>query len=675
MTGDLSPQRRGRIDVTPLAGGRYEVAVLAFDYFAELSLVCGVLAAHRLDIEWGRVRTLDVEGERGPVRRAVDVFRVRPLDGAAPSAEALERDLLELLDLAAAGQGVAARERLNVRLVEALPAAPAAAGGVIEIAFDEAPEAEWTVMDVRGPDAPGFLYAVTSALALRGVYVHEVQVEGGGGAVHDRFLLGRRDGGKLGGGAEEEEALRRAVVLIRQFTALLPAAPDPARALRYFDQLLDQTRALDAATLAAFATPEGLTDLARVLGSSAFLWEDRLRGRAGRFLPLLAGWRQRPPRGRQEHASVLRARLAAAGQGRWPEVVEEFRAEETLLLETRRLLDPTFGLEDFAHALTALAEALVGEAVRALEAALGEEHGHPVSPAGAPCRLAVCALGKFGGAEMGYASDLELVFFYSGPGACLHSGRPAGWFYDELVRAVSSLLAAPEQGLFHLDLRLRPHGSKGPLSCPLDAARDYYRVDGAAAPFERQALVKLRAVAGDAALGAEVLGLRDAFVWSGAPWDGADAVRLRLRQAQELVPRGRFNVKLSRGGLVDAEYTAQYLQVQHGAARPGLRTPSTLQALDALRGEGLLDEDEHRDLRAGYLFWRGVSDALRMLRGQAGDLLLPDEGSDDYGFLARRLGYAGGRRDAAARLAADVARHRARLAALYDARFTPAGRP
>src|SRR6185503_7443779 len=131
--------------------------------------------------------------------------------------------------------------------------------------------------------------------ALRGVYVHAVGVEGGGGGVHDRFLLGRRGGGRLDGAAEQD-ALRRAVVLIRRFTALLPAAPDPARALRYFDQLLDHTRALDAATLAAIEAPEGLADLARVLGSSAFLWEDRLRARLEHLLPLLARWREHPPR-------------------------------------------------------------------------------------------------------------------------------------------------------------------------------------------------------------------------------------------------------------------------------------------------------------------------------------------------------------------------------------------
>jgi len=126
---------------------------------------------------------------------------------------------------------------------------------------------------------------------------------------------------------------------------------------------------------------------------------------------------------------------------------------------------------------------------------------------------------------------------------------------------------------------------------------------------------------------------------------------------------------------VDAEYAVQYLQLQHGAADPALRAPSTLDALDALGAAGVVDAADQAVLGAGYRFWREVADALRIVRGQSGDLLLPEPGSDDYGFLARRLGYPGGRRAAAAALEGDVAHHRRALAALYDRRFTAAAAP
>jgi len=164
--------------------------------------------------------------------------------------------------------------------------------------------------------------------------------------------------------------------------------------------------------------------------------------------------------------------------------------------------------------------------------------------------------------------------------------------------------------------------------------------------------------------------LRDEFVWSGEPWDREDALRLRDRQVRELVPPGRFNVKLSRGGLAEVEYAVQYLQIQHGREHPQLRTRQTLAALGALRDLGNVSPAEHDALREAYLFWRRVADALRMVRGHARDLLLPTEGSEEFRFLARRLGYrAADWQEGARALAADVTRYRDRLASFFDRRF------
>src|SRR5262245_35704283 len=132
LAAGLAPGRRARLAVTAREAGCFDVAVVAFDYFAELSILCGLLASHGLDIEAGHVHTLApaevarAAFRRGraprPVpaaasRRIVDVFRVRPRDGRAPAADELERELLELLDLVAAGRAEEARQRLNLRLV------------------------------------------------------------------------------------------------------------------------------------------------------------------------------------------------------------------------------------------------------------------------------------------------------------------------------------------------------------------------------------------------------------------------------------------------------------------------------------------------------------------------------------------------------------------------------
>jgi [glutamine synthetase] adenylyltransferase / [glutamine synthetase]-adenylyl-L-tyrosine phosphorylase len=682
----LGPDRRARLAVAPVGDGLYEITIAAFDYFAELSILCGLLAVHGLDIESGDAHTLPpaespaaapppppFRGARrrppgAAPRRILDVFRVRPREGA-PDAAALEKELVELLSLVAEGRGLEARERLNVRLAESLDpdtAASPEAGGGVDIRFDNGSDPAWTAMEVRGPDTLGFLYALSNALAMRGLYVHQVRIEGAAGQASDLFRIAHADGTKVEDAAEQE-ALRRSIALIAQFTHLLPWAPDPARALRYFDQFLDRIAERGQAALDLFATPERLRDLARLLGSSAYLWEDVLRASVDRLLPVLADWRARPLRGRAEHIALLRARHERSEDPR--AAVADYKDEEVLLIDAKRLLDPAVTLDAFSAAVGALGEALVEEALAVGVARLESEHGRPLGPDGAPCPVAVLALGKFGGGEMGWASDLELLVAYGGPGRTERSGIDNGAFFDAVVRELVAFIAAPEEGLFRIDLRLRPHGNKGPLASPMESLRDYYRPGGGAAPFERQALVKLRAVAGDAALGQKVERLRDDFVWSAEPWDREASLHLRERQRRELVPPGRFNVKMSRGGLVDVEYAAQYLQVRHGRERPELRTPRTLTALDHLAEAGLLEPADRNGLKDGYLFWRSVTDGLRMLRGHAGDLLLPEDGSDDYGYLARRLGYRGGRREAATALRADVERHAGRVGEIFERLF------
>jgi [glutamine synthetase] adenylyltransferase / [glutamine synthetase]-adenylyl-L-tyrosine phosphorylase len=694
MAAELTSARPARLSLTPREGGRYDVAVVAFDYFAEFSMLCGLLAAHRLDIESGHVHTFAPSREetatvrrrapgrpRGgtgaPARRIVDIFRVRPRGREAPPEDALEAELLELLALVQDGRTEAARERLNRRLVEALaedaalaeaPARIAEALAPLEIAFDNEADPQWTTMDVRGRDTPGFLYALANALALRAIYVHQVRIESVGREARDGFWIAHRDGRKIAS-LEEQQALRVAVALIKQFTHLLPSAPDPALALRYFDQFLDRAMAEGPHALRALGSPEGLRELARLLGSSAFLWEDFLRIQFEHLLPVLGGWRTRELLDREGLRRELQERLrGAASYEDRRRVLNELKDEQVLLADMKHLLDPSVGLERFSAALTDLAEAVVEAAAELASSRVREAHGPPLTAAGRECPFALLGLGKFGGREMGYASDIELMLVYAEPGQTA-SGLDNGRFFEEVVRELTALIDAREEGIFHLDLRLRPHGAKGPLASPLEAMRAYYGPAGEAAPFERQALIKLRAVAGHAALGRAVEAHRDGFVWSDVPWDRENALHLRERQARELVPPGRFNVKYSPGALVEVEYSVQYLQIRHGREHLALRTPSTLCALETLGAAGLVAEDEARQLREAYGFWRRVADGLRMVRGNAKDLLLPADGSDEQGFLARRLGYPGPAREAARALALEVERHRTRVHDFFVRRF------
>jgi glutamate-ammonia-ligase adenylyltransferase len=186
---------------------------------------------------------------------------------------------------------------------------------------------------------------------------------------------------------------------------------------------------------------------------------------------------------------------------------------------------------------------------------------------------------------------------------------------------------------------LRPHGSKGSLANSLAELERYYSRGGLAAPFERQALIKLRHVAGDEALGQKFEEHRNTYVYSKSDWDLASAVDLRRRQVKELVESDQVNIKYSPGGLIDIEYGVQYLQLQHGHRHAALRSQNTLVALAALADTKLLPRKEVESLTAAYLFFRLLIDGLRIVRGHAKDLVLPPADSEAFVFLARRVGY------------------------------------
>ena len=290
-------------------------------------------------------------------------------------------------------------------------------------------------------------------------------------------------------------------------------------------------------------------------------------------------------------------------------------------IDVQHLLDPRMTLADFSQSLTHLAEVVIDKAARISHEQLGGGHG----------AFTICGLGKFGGREMGYASDLELMF--------IHETRESTPYFESLARQTVDFIDALAKGIFHIDLRLRPYGDAGAWSTPFDEFKNYYSANGKAAPFERQALIKLRRVAGDEALGRRVEAHRDAFTYSGTPWDWENALHLRRRQMRELVKPGQINVKYSAGGIIDIEYAVQYMQLLHGPRHPAVRSPNTMEALEQLRRLQIINEGEYELLSEGYRFLRKLIDALRIVRGDASDLVLPPADSDEFKFLTRRLGY------------------------------------
>jgi glutamate-ammonia-ligase adenylyltransferase len=295
---------------------------------------------------------------------------------------------------------------------------------------------------------------------------------------------------------------------------------------------------------------------------------------------------------------------------------------------------------DFAAELTDLAEVVVNAAFHLCHEDLRAVHGTPLLDDGELSVMSVCALGKCGGKELGFASDIELMFVYSGDGKTRGPNViSSAEFYEKLVTNFVRAIRARREGIFEIDLQLRPYGKAGSLAVPLEAFRRYYTPEGPAWAYERQALVKLRPVAGDPGLGEAIGALRDSFVYTGEPFDVTAMRAMRERQVRHLVTGGMFNLKYSPGGLVDVEYLVQALQISHGKGRPLLHQTNTREAMANLAKEGFLTGDEYTRLRKAHTFLRWMIDSLRVVRGNAKDVTLPPVGSEEFAYLARRLPY------------------------------------
>ncbi len=695
LASRLTPDHPCELSVLDKRAGRSEITIVAYDYFSEFAAICGVLSAFGLNIEEGRIYTFmgaapspstagRPKGRPGLSRKKiVDVFLVHPIDRSGfppPQHNALRQTVNEVVQLLDAGKFEEARQYVNRRLVERLDKQRSAFTGLldrVQITFDNRQSPTDTIMDIQSDDTPAFLYALANALAMRNVYISKAQIECDGAKLRDRFFVRNRDGQKLLDSADQQQ-LRLTAVLIKQFTHALTWASDPAKALASFDQFLDlivkdrgkksKNQALDF-----ISDKKTFPLLARLLGASDFLWEDFLRRQHDNLLPLLTEYQDAPlikPQAilRKELGRlVMRAKTDEARK----DALNQFKDREMFRIDIKHIVEPSSNFPDFSLALTELAEVIMERSIADCSAKLEKSYGRPRLANQRPCPFTVLGLGKFGGRELGYASDIEVLFIYGGSGST--NGKDSienSEYFERLAQELLGWIEAKQEGIYRLDVRLRPYGGKGALANAFEEVCRYYSPTGLAAPFERQALIKLRHIAGDATLGHRLEAHRDSFVYGSAPWDISVALDLRRQQLKQLVAQGKINVKYSAGGLIDIEYAAQYLQVMYGHNHQTLRTPNTLQALAALVNEGLIARTDGAGLRKAYIFIRMLVDGLRMVRGNTKDLVLPPPDSEEFVSLARRIGYTRDNWQAGARdLQSDIEQHMTLTKTFFDRTF------
>ena len=601
----------------------------------------------------GRSRTLRQTPQ--PRRMIVDRFRGRRVSAEAGvlSVEAwrqqLEQRLLEVAGDLERSAPEAARRRVSEMVAETIrrhwPTSPALYPVQIEVANVVAAEGgAVTRMRIVSQDTPLFLYSFSAALALRDVSIQRVRITTESGRVEDVVDVVGRSGAPIASPTLLNQ-IKLSVLLTKQFAYFVGVAPDPSAALLRFEQLTEQILGLpeEGRLLDLLADPRIMAELALLLGTSDYLWEDFIRQQFETLLPMLE---QEQRHSFSDDATVeqrLREAVAAAPTAAARvAALNAFKDREAFLIDLEHVLSRQGGVPQLAARLTRLAECVVSAALGLAGDALRPQFGIPRTLGGIDTRLAVVGLGKMGGSALGYASDIELMFVYGDHGTTTGPQQIGnGEYYERLVQETVNRISAKRAGIFEVDLRLRPYGAAGPRAVSLEGFARYYGPGGEALAYERLALIRLRAVAGDQELGARLERLRDEFVYRTGAIPLDEVHRMRRRQVAEYDAESRLNAKFSPGALVDVEYAVQMLQVRYGAHRAALRTPSVHRALEELAEAGILAQLEAEQVDAAYDFYRRLINALRILRGSALDLYLPQPGAVEYGHLARRMGYRG----------------------------------
>jgi [glutamine synthetase] adenylyltransferase / [glutamine synthetase]-adenylyl-L-tyrosine phosphorylase len=497
------------------------------------------------------------------------------------------------------------------------------------------------------------------------------------------------------GFANPDQVIAAVDALARRRTPFSPMG-DPAEAVALLAEVIatpdpDQALSHLADFAAALRAPEPyfrlLAEKRRVarLLLSLFGTSDFLSKRFLRHPELLDGLLREDALALVKSKDVLRRemdeRLAAVSGEGLDEVLERKLAElrrcknEELLRIAIHDIAGSIQLASVSEQLTDLAECCLEECLILAEEEARARGKEP------PGRLCVIGMGKLGGRELGYHSDLDLIFLYpdadaggaaAGPG----SQSPIHALHARLAQRLMSFLQMPlrEGYLYKIDTRLRPSGNQGALVIAVEGFRRYHAAAEGGGDhvrsqlWERQALLRARFVAGDAAIWEDVQGKVLLPALYAPPRDraalAAEIRRMRERMEAEIgreSTRGK-NPKAGRGGLVDVEFAVQFLQLAHGHSHPSIRTPNTPRALLRLREAGLLRDTHYQAFAKGYEFLRRLDLRLRIVHDYTVDHL--PGGGRALELLARRLGYYG--EDPASRLLSEYGRVTSAVRSAFD---------
>ncbi|QOY86805.1 [protein-PII] uridylyltransferase family protein [Paludibaculum fermentans] len=386
-------------------------------------------------------------------------------------------------------------------------------------------------------------------------------------------------------------------------------------------------------------SPFGLQALVAVFSASDFLSEELLQHPVWLLGLLHAGWLHRG-RTREEIDAELADWLLSGSLPSPALRMAEFRRKQILRILLRDVLG--FGaLPEITEELSNLADALLDAAYSRIRLELAQKYGSPRLADGSECGYSILALGKLGGRELNYSSDIDLMFVYEGPGNTDGAQAISNQeFFKKISNQLTDLMGTytAEGMIYRVDLRLRPDGRLGEVCLSMDAAKNYY--DTRARDWELQMLIKARTAAGDKEPGRQLLEWVQPKIYSTTlDFSHIEAMsETRERLNEKLSSRRRatgIDVKLARGGIRDIEFLVQCLQRLHGGRETWIRNSSTLLALVRLRDKDLLSDSEYSRLASAYQYLRHLEHRLQFAADRQTHLL--PEKLEEQALVARRM--------------------------------------
>jgi glutamate-ammonia-ligase adenylyltransferase len=441
-------------------------------------------------------------------------------------------------------------------------------------------------------------------------------------------------------------------LLCGQLDRHLPQTSDPDRVLNNLDRFVTAARSPLALGALFERDSEALPTLLAIFSASQNLSEQLIRDPEALELVRITDGQPGP---RELLIQEVVAEVTALADERSQlSAIRRIKQRETLRIAYGDVIKRQ-SVEVVTAQISHLADALVEAALECARRKLADKQ--PQQADGSPARFAVIALGKLGGQELNYSSDIDLIFVCDNAAGDAKRAAAAADYFERLARHVVKLLsdAADLGAAYRVDLRLRPHGAPGPIVLGLDETLYYYDVHGRT--WERQAFVKARAIAGDLDLGGELLQQLQPWVYrrylNRADISGIKSLKRRIEQRALRAGASQTDVKNGRGGLRDIEFTIQFLQLLNGGDLPEIRVGNTLEAIHRLEAARCITHQERTILGDSYAFLRKLEHRLQIMYDLQTQALPEDEA--ELRKLAIRMHYADGKTAALAQLQHDYA--------------------